>query len=76
MTQSTAYVTGQAHLEHVLSSCSTSLTQGRYRWTHDAVLRELADWLEMRERRKVVVTRNITNLAKLLQELPHSKHQS
>ena len=26
-------------LEHVLSSCSTSLTQGRYRWRHDSVLR-------------------------------------
>ena len=34
-------------LEHVLSS----LTQGRYRWRHDTVLRELADWLE-NERKK------------------------
>ena len=33
-------------LEHVMSSCSTALTQGRYRWRHDSVLRELADWLE------------------------------
>jgi hypothetical protein len=33
-------------LEHVLSSCSTALTQGRYRWRHDNVLREVADWLE------------------------------
>ncbi|XP_052224708.1 uncharacterized protein LOC127840340 [Dreissena polymorpha] len=38
-------------LEHVLSSCSTALTQGRYRWRHDLVLRELADWLE-KERKK------------------------
>jgi len=38
-------------LEHVLSSCSTSLTDGRYRWRHDTVLRELADWLET-ERKK------------------------
>ena len=38
-------------LEHVLSSCSTALTQGRYRWRHDSVLRELADWLE-KERKK------------------------
>ena len=29
-------------LEHVLSSCSTALTQGRYRWRHDSVVRELA----------------------------------
>ena len=38
-------------LEHALSSCQTALTQGRYRWRHDCVLRELADILE-RERRK------------------------
>ena len=38
-------------LENVLSSCSTALTQGRYRWRHDSVLRELADWLE-KERKK------------------------
>ena len=38
-------------MEHVLSSCATSLTQGRYRWRHDCVLRELADTLE-RERTK------------------------
>ena len=38
-------------LEHVLSSCTTSLTQGRYRWRHDTVLREVADWLEA-ERKK------------------------
>ena len=38
-------------LEHVLSTCSTSLTQGRYRKRHDAVLRVLSDWLE-NERKK------------------------
>ena len=38
-------------LEHVLSSCSTALTQGRYRWRHDSVLKELATWLE-KERKK------------------------
>ncbi|XP_052238630.1 uncharacterized protein LOC127849922 [Dreissena polymorpha] len=27
-------------MEHILSSCQTSLTQGRYRWRHDAVLWE------------------------------------
>jgi hypothetical protein len=40
-----------ATLEHVLSSCSTALSQGRYRWRHDNVLREVADWLEQ-ERKK------------------------
>jgi hypothetical protein len=36
----------QGTLEHVLSSCSTALSQGRYRWRHDMVLRELANLLE------------------------------
>ena len=38
-------------MQHTLSSCQTALTQGRYRWRHDRVLKELADILE-RERRK------------------------
>ncbi|KAH3811767.1 hypothetical protein DPMN_140182 [Dreissena polymorpha] len=44
-------------MEHILSSCQESLTQGRYRWRHDAVLRELADVLE-RERRKKITAKN------------------
>ena len=28
-------------MQHALSSCQTALTQGRYRWRHDTVLREL-----------------------------------
>ncbi|XP_053389443.1 uncharacterized protein LOC128552430 [Mercenaria mercenaria] len=42
---------GRGSLQHTLSSCKTALTQGRYRWRHDQVLRELADTLE-RERKK------------------------
>ena len=38
-------------MEHIMSSCTTSLTQGRYRLRHDSVLQELADKLE-RERTK------------------------
>lgn len=38
-------------MEHILSSCTIALTQGRYRWRHDCVLQELADKLE-RERTK------------------------
>jgi len=38
-------------MRHVLSSCQNALGQGRYRWNHDTVIRELADILE-RERRK------------------------
>ena len=39
-------------LEHVLSSCKTALTQGRFRWRHDQVLLELADVLERERARK------------------------
>ena len=31
-----------ANLKHILSSCSVALSQGRYRWRHDQVLKELA----------------------------------
>ena len=36
----------RATLEHILSSCNVSLTQGRYRWSHDTVLGEIAKILE------------------------------
>ena len=39
-------------LEHILSSCSKCLSQGRYRWRHDTVLRSLADSLEKERTRK------------------------
>lgn len=41
----------RATLRHILSSCKTSLQQGRYRWRHDQVLAALADILE-RERKQ------------------------
>ena len=34
-------------LDHILSSCKVALSQGRYRWRHDTVLRELAHILEL-----------------------------
>ena len=33
------------HLEHILSSCKTALTQRRFTWRHDMVLRKLAHHL-------------------------------
>ena len=33
-------------VEHVLSSCKTALSQGRYTWRHNQVLRELAEAVE------------------------------
>jgi len=38
-------------LRHILSACPVSLAQGRYRWRHDSVLRQLAGVID-RERRK------------------------
>ncbi|KAK0146506.1 hypothetical protein N1851_014169 [Merluccius polli] len=32
-------------LEHILSSCSKALGEGRYRWRHDQVLKVLADFI-------------------------------
>ena len=34
---------GRQTVEHVLSSCRTALTQGRYTWRHNQVLKELAE---------------------------------
>ena len=31
-----------ANLEHILSSCATALTEGRYTWRHDRVLEQVA----------------------------------
>lgn len=41
-----------ANLEHILSSCRASLTEGRFRWRHDQVLARLADGLEKERKRK------------------------
>ena len=38
----------KASLHHILSGCKVALTQGRYGWRHDRVLRELAEILEER----------------------------
>lgn len=40
--------TPNANLQHILSGCKTALSQGRYRWRHDQVLRKLAEVLEGR----------------------------
>lgn len=38
--------TVKASLRHILSGCKTALSQGRYRWRHDLVLRKLAEVAE------------------------------
>ena len=37
-----------ANLEHILSSCSIALSQGRYTWRHNEVLREIAHLVDIR----------------------------
>ena len=37
-------------LNHILSGCKVALQQGRYKWRHDKVLRELAIWVEEKRR--------------------------
>jgi hypothetical protein len=39
-------------LGHILSACQVALSQGRYRWRHDRVLRQLADCLDQERRKK------------------------
>ena len=36
-----------ANLKHILSSCPTALTGGRYKWRHDKVLTEIAHHLTL-----------------------------
>ncbi|XP_066271283.1 uncharacterized protein [Branchiostoma lanceolatum] len=39
-------------MAHILSGCSTALTQGRYRWRHDKVLTTIASILEVERKKK------------------------
>ena len=41
---------GTGTLNHILSGCKVALQQGRYRWRHDQVLREIAHWVEEKRR--------------------------
>ena len=41
---------GVGTLAHILSGCPTALGQGRYRWRHDQVLRELAQTVDEKRR--------------------------
>lgn len=38
--------TANASLQHILSSYKSALTQGRYRWRHDQILKKLAEVVE------------------------------
>ncbi|CAM4593803.1 unnamed protein product [Leuciscus chuanchicus] len=43
---------GRGTLAHILAGCKTALSQGRYRWRHEKVLRVLADILEQERQKK------------------------
>ena len=43
---------GKGTLPHILAGCRIALAQGRYKWRHDRVLRELCIWIE--EKRKAI----------------------
>ena len=51
---------GRDNLERLLSSCKTTLADGRYRWRHDRVLVVLADGLERARKRKRDVRKGVT----------------
>ncbi|XP_061778568.1 uncharacterized protein LOC133569990 [Nerophis ophidion] len=46
-----------ANLEHVLSSCHSSLADGKFRWRHDQILAQLAEGVEQARNR----TRQLSN---------------
>ncbi|CAC5364749.1 unnamed protein product [Mytilus coruscus] len=39
-------------MAHIISGCKVALTQGRYRWRHDKVLKHLAEILDIERRKK------------------------
>ena len=41
---------GMGTLNHILSGCPVALEQGRYKWRHDKVLRELGDWVDQKKK--------------------------
>ena len=60
-------------LEHVLSSCSTAPTQGRYRWSHDSVLNWLTGWRS--GKRNIVITTNTGRFTLSSQVIPERHRQ-
>ena len=49
-----------ANLEHVLSSCSKALADGRYTWRHDKILGEIAATIDTARRRKTQLAKGVT----------------
>ena len=47
-------------LNHILTGCSKALAEGRYKWRHDKVLREVAKWTDL-QRMKANTQQPITS---------------
>ena len=57
----------QGNLDHILSSCGVALSQGRYTWRHDQILKVLADTLEQESKailRRRVKKKTVINFVK------------
>ena len=50
---------------HILAGCPTALSQGRYRWRHDKVLRQIAEQVTFHCERRVNSSRNSTSVTRL-----------
>ncbi|KAJ8333569.1 hypothetical protein SKAU_G00415770 [Synaphobranchus kaupii] len=69
-----------ASLQHILSGCKTALSQGRYRWRHDAVLKKLAEVAESCRReansRPAAPARHTTQFARAGENINAPAHQT
>jgi len=65
-----------AILEHVLSSCRTALSDGRYRWRHDKVLSSIAVHLDQARRAQKTVSPSLISCVKAGQEVKGAKSAS
>ena len=43
----------QGSVKHILAGCPVALSQGRYRWRHNKVLRQMAEQVEFHWTRRV-----------------------
>ncbi len=64
-----------ASLRHILSGCTTSLTQGRYTWRDNQVLRELASILEQKRSITNNLTQTLAGPVNFTNFVPAGQHQ-
>lgn len=64
-----------ASLRHILSGCTTSLTQRRYTWRHNQVLRELASILEQKRTTTNNLPQTVAGQVNVTSFVPAGQHQ-